>query len=256
MASQQYYYDLIKKQNQEQKDKDIADIKAQTEAQKQIITENTNAQIAETNQAYDNLQRKNELQRELNKRFFERKAAETGRTNTGFNLTQQTAAQLSAANQSAEYDRQNQKAVDTLALTMRSKITELETNQNSQINAIEKSYDQFATEQATQLYKSQFSGSGGGSANYSKGVDEPYKFVRPPQFLIEMMSSNDITSEQKYNRLKLEYEMGTLDDEQMAYLIELSNMTDSRVESAIPFLLRPVARIASGIKRGVKKISG
>lgn len=151
MASQEYYYNLIKKQQEAQKNKDIADIKAQTDAQKKIVEENYNSEVGNTAEAYDILHRKNAVQKELNQRHIERKAAEMGLTDSGFNRTQQTAAQLSYANQSAEYSRQEQKAVDTLAATMRAKITELETNQNTNINSIERAYDQSATEQATKL---------------------------------------------------------------------------------------------------------
>lgn len=152
MASQQYYYDLIKKQSQEQMNKDIADIKAQAEANKTMTTDAYKAQIADTNESYNELHRKNEQQRLLNQRYIERKAAEMGLTDSGFNRTQLTASQLAYSNQQGEYFRQQQKAVDTLAMTMKNKILELETAKNTNINAIEKSYDQYATEQATKLY--------------------------------------------------------------------------------------------------------
>ena len=153
MASQEYYYNLFKNQNKEQLDKDIADINSQYDASEKIVKDNYNAQIAEANDSYIDLHRKNETQRLLNQRYIERKAAEMGLTDSGFNRTQQTAAQLGYTTAQSDYFMQQQKAVDTLALAMNSKLTELATERNTDINNTYRAYDESATKYANELYK-------------------------------------------------------------------------------------------------------
>ena len=152
MASQEYYYNLVKKQTEEQKKKDIANINKITDANKKLVEDSYGAQISDTNASYEELHKKNEAQRLLNQRYVERKASEMGLTDSGFNRTQQTASQLAYSNQQGNLLRDQQKAVDTLALAMRTKTTELDMERNNSLNSIENSYNQYAIEQAEKLY--------------------------------------------------------------------------------------------------------
>ena len=148
-----------------QNDKQI--INANADANIKNITNNYNTQIADTNKSYENAFQQNELQVKLNERHLERKAAEMGLTDSGLNRTQLTANQLSYANQKGEISRQKQKAVDTLAATMRSKITEVNTNRNNQIAQIDSAlnndlaqmdldYASAARQQATDIYNAEY----------------------------------------------------------------------------------------------------
>ncbi len=153
-----------KKQTAES-DKQIVNTNADTSIKS--ITDGYNTQIADTEESYENAFQRNELQVKLNERYLERKAAEMGLTDSGMNRTQMTANQLSYANQKGELTRQRQKAVDTLAAAMRSKITEVDTNRNNQIAQIDSTlnndlaqmdldYASDARQRATDTYNAEY----------------------------------------------------------------------------------------------------
>lgn len=139
-------------------------INTKYDGQKQTLQENYDAGVANTNEAYDDAFRKNEIQVNLNERYLERKAAEMGLTDSGLNRTQMTANQLSYANQKGELTRQRQKAIDTLAATMRAKMTDINNNQtadiaevdmnlNTSIAQMKSDNQKWASEQASEMVK-------------------------------------------------------------------------------------------------------
>ena len=172
--SQQEIYDEYYKQGEKDKNelinakKDTAKsdeetIKAYADASVQAITDGYNADVAETTESYESAFRENDIQVKLNERYLERKAAEMGLTDSGMNRTQMTANQISYANQKGALTAQKQKAIDTLAATMRSKITEVETkrddslaqvksNLNNDIAQINADYSSSVREQAAETY--------------------------------------------------------------------------------------------------------
>lgn len=192
MKTYDEYVDDVRKQQQDQKDKDIANQKALYEANKTVVTDTYNAQIADTNDSYGDLHRKNETQRLLNQRYIERKAAEMGLTDSGFNRTQQTASQLAYSNQQGEYFRQQQKAVDTLALTMKNKLTELETTMNTNINAIEEGYEKSAIQTGAEMYNTALKLEEEAKVNYQNKVND----------LSSTMMDDDISLNEKYSVLQ------------------------------------------------------
>ena len=101
------------------------------------ITDAYNTQIADVNEGYNEAFNRNEVQKVLNERYLERKAAEIGLTDSGMNRTQLTANQLSPANQQGRLDAALQKDVNTLAAAMRAKITEVNTNRNNSLAQID-----------------------------------------------------------------------------------------------------------------------
>ena len=117
-----------------------------------LIEDNYGTQIADAKAAYDPLFRQNEIQRAVNERYLERRAAEMGLTDSGLSRTQQTANRLSYSNQNAEYMRQRQKAVDTLKAAMDAKILEQNTNLNSNIAGIKTTYADKRTADAVSMY--------------------------------------------------------------------------------------------------------
>ena len=149
-------YEKIKKQTSKNyADSEAAAIQAAKDAANaniKLIEDNYGTQIADAKAAYDPLFRQNEIQRAVNERFLERKAAEMGLTDSGLSRTQQTANQLSYANQNAEYMRQRQKAVDTLKAAMDAKILEQNTNLNTNIAGIKTSYADKRTADAVSMY--------------------------------------------------------------------------------------------------------
>lgn len=119
-------------------------------AQTQKNTINTNAdtaiksaeeyygkQEADTRADYEDKFQSNEVQRVLNERYIARKAAEMGLTDSGLNRTQQTAVQLSYANQKGDLERQRQKAIDTLAAALTAEKTEINTQRNNKLSEID-----------------------------------------------------------------------------------------------------------------------
>lgn len=117
-----------------------------------LIEDNYGTQIADAKAAYDPLFRQNEIQRAVNERYLERRAAEMGLTDSGLSRTQQTANRLSYSNQNAEYMRQRQKAVDTLKAAMDAKILEQNTNLNTNIAGIKTTYADKRTADAVSMY--------------------------------------------------------------------------------------------------------
>ncbi len=132
--------------------------KAQTElidSQIGTVKDNYNQKIADTNESYETAAQKNAVQKMINERQLAERMANLGLTDSGLNRTQQTAVQLSYANQSGELSRQRQKAIDNLAAAMTSEITGLENQKATKLAAIDEKYSTTAAEQATKLYNNE-----------------------------------------------------------------------------------------------------
>jgi hypothetical protein len=134
-----YYKRLYKTGEKELKDsekviRNEADtaIKAQKEAYAK--------QMSDVQEGYDSALKRNEIQRVLNERYLERKAAEMGLTDSGMNRTQITANQLSYANQKGILDANMQKDINTLAAAMNAKISEIETTRDANISNARNTY--------------------------------------------------------------------------------------------------------------------
>ncbi len=154
MASLESFKKDAKKAYAESEARDIAAAEKMYDAQKQTVEDNYNTQIADTEVSYEDAFKSNDVQRQLNERYLERKASELGLTDSGMSRTQQTAVQLSYANQRGSLNAQKQKAIDTLAQTMRAKMTEIETNRISAVETIRSDYDDKATTQAVSMWES------------------------------------------------------------------------------------------------------
>jgi hypothetical protein len=90
---------------------------------------------------------------------------------------------------------------------MRAKITELETNQNTNINSIERAYDQSATEQASKLYEADVAAAAKAQAarisaenarlrNYQSNLEKLEKYMLDGDLSVEqkekLLSSQDL----------------------------------------------------------------
>lgn len=122
------------------------------DTQKKNVQNLYQGQIRDTVSSYENALRSNETQRFLNSRAIERRMAEMGLTDSGLNRTQQTAVQLSAANNQGEIQRQRQAAVDTLARTMASDISAIEAERAAKEQSIRSGYTSEADSHAVSLY--------------------------------------------------------------------------------------------------------
>lgn len=112
-------------------------VNAGADASAKTIKDYYATEEADTREAYEDKLQSNEVQRVLNERYIARKAAEMGLTDSGLNRTQQTAVQLSYANQKGDLEQQRQKAVETLAAAMQAKLTEVETKRNADLTSID-----------------------------------------------------------------------------------------------------------------------
>ncbi len=136
------YYKQYDDENLENKNKQIAAVNETAAKNKQTITDNYNAQINEAETQYDDQYRINAVQKLINERQVAESMANAGLTNSGLNRTQQTAVQLSYANNKAQLDRQKQSAIDNLNREMNAYLTEVETSASSSIASIEDTYNQ------------------------------------------------------------------------------------------------------------------
>jgi hypothetical protein len=164
------------------------------------------------------LNKKNEAQRLLNQRYIERKAAEMGLTDSGFNRTQLTASQLAYSNQQGNIMRDQQKAVDTLATAMRSQLAELDMKRNTSLNDLDRSYNQYAIEQANNLYEADVKAAASANSAIIKAAEAQQKARRDTiKYLESKILSKDLSIEQKADMIRY----ADLDQEGFDYLIDL-----------------------------------
>ena len=139
------YYDEFLKATKADAEKQKAALTEKYNLQEQIVNDQFNDQAASLDEEYEQLQRNNEIQRHINERQIRENMANMGLEKSGLNLTQQTALQLSSANNSANISKQKQKAVESLALAIRQQISTIKQNRISSEAAIDESYSNAAT---------------------------------------------------------------------------------------------------------------
>ena len=117
------------------------------------VQNNYSAQIAEAEQAYDDQHRVNAVQKLINEAEVAESMANNGLTDSGLNRTQQTAVQLSYANNRAKLDLQKRKAVEGLTREMNAYLTDIETGATSDIASLRDTYNQRRTAYAETQYQ-------------------------------------------------------------------------------------------------------
>lgn len=143
--------------------KNIDTINTNYDAAEKKVVDNYNLGVDEVNQDAADQRRAQQVQRIVNERVVTERMANLGLTDSGLNRSQQTGIQLSYANNVSKINQNQQKAIDTLAATMRasmsdlsleraSKITEVETNRDNAIAQNNTAFNQWAQAQATSLY--------------------------------------------------------------------------------------------------------
>ncbi len=125
------------------------------DVQKEQTQQYYDGQMKDTKDEYRDLYRKNETQKYLDSRFIERRAAEMGSTDSGLNRSQQTAVALSHANQQGKLQRQEQKAIDTLAAAMTAKLTEIDTNKAAAEQSIRSGYEKVINDNAVDMFEAE-----------------------------------------------------------------------------------------------------
>lgn len=110
------------------------------------------AQAEKAGKSYEDSYRENAVQKLINERQVAENMANLGLTNSGLNRTQQTAVQLSYANQKANIDRQKQSDIEDINLSRTQALDTIEQNRLSSAASIDQEYDNLVNETATTNY--------------------------------------------------------------------------------------------------------
>jgi len=111
-----------------------------------------NEQIDLADKAYSDEYRVNAVQKEINKRAIAEDMANMGLTDSGLNRTQQTAVQLSYANQNANIDKTRQQQIDAFKREMTNQLATIEQNRLGALANVKNEYNKLNTEQGTSAY--------------------------------------------------------------------------------------------------------
>lgn len=122
--------------------------------QARVLNDTYNAEISNAEKGYEDLYRENAVQKTINEREVAENMANMGLTDSGLNRTQQTAVQLSYANNRGNITRQKQAEVDYLARTLAAELSKVEQNRISDMATIDQTYDNYETSMANENYKS------------------------------------------------------------------------------------------------------
>lgn len=114
--------------------------------------------IDDTKIAYEDAYQRNAVQKLINEKQIAERNANLGLTDSGLNRTQQTAAQLSYANQKGKIDISRQSALDELNLNLTDAITTLENQKSSAERDITNDWNAYSDEQAQNEYNTKLSG--------------------------------------------------------------------------------------------------
>lgn len=152
IKSYEEYVEEARKQGQAQQKADEAASNAAYDVTKTNTQNTYNKQIQDTKDSYDELYRENSVQKLINEREIAENMANLGLTDSGLNRTQQTAVQLSYANQKGKLDTSRQKAVDSLASELAAKISEIESNKALAAENIRSNYEKQYASTAANMY--------------------------------------------------------------------------------------------------------
>lgn len=149
------YINAAKNKNAANKQADIDTINAGDDSQIENTKAAIDKQIGDTKAAYEAAYQKNAVQKLINEKQIAERNANLGLTDSGLNRTQQTAAQLSYANQKGNIDVARQGALDELGLQLTDAVTTLQNQKASDVRNAENQWDTLSTEQGANAYNTQ-----------------------------------------------------------------------------------------------------
>ena len=158
--------------------------------EKKRVSDEYGTVIEKTKASYEDEFKKNDLQRILDERYLERRAAEMGLESSGMNRTGQTALAISYANRKGALERTRSEAVDALAAELRLKIDDIESRRRTAGRQIEASYENAAQESALKLYKARTSAA-------EAQEEREQKALSAAGGLIPKLSDTDITDKER-----------------------------------------------------------
>ena len=115
-------------------------------------------QIEQKESEYADSYQKNAVQKLINEKQIAERNANLGLTDSGLNRTQQTAAQLSYANQKGKIDLARQSALDNLSFAMTDAITTLKNQKAASSRDITNKWNDYADTQAQNIYNTKYNG--------------------------------------------------------------------------------------------------
>lgn len=135
-----------------QKQQALKDLNALYQNQANTVTSQYDTEIGNANTAYEDQYRENAVQKLINERQVAENMANLGLTDSGLNRTQQTAVQLSYANQKGAIDRAKQAQIDALTQQKAQNLATIEQNRLAGQNEINQYYSDLAARNATSAY--------------------------------------------------------------------------------------------------------
>lgn len=136
-------------------DKDINAIKNSYKTKISNTENEYDAAIDEAKIGYEDLYRENEVQKYINEKKIAENMANMGLTDSGLNRTQQTAVQLSYANQKNKLDTDKQKAINDISFELAKKVASYKSDMETDIATTESTYQQNWQNNAMDLYNEQ-----------------------------------------------------------------------------------------------------
>lgn len=132
--------------------RDVDASNATHKSQADTLTALYEGQMAESGAEYDDLERQNAVQKLINEREVAENMANLGLTDSGLNRTQQTAVQLSAANNSAKIAREKQAMYNAFKRELTSRLADNEASRASAEASIRSGYEKQAMDAAVSSY--------------------------------------------------------------------------------------------------------
>lgn len=134
------------------KSEDLSVIESNRKKTIDATTDTYNTSISNVNTSYADQYERNAVQKYINEKQIAEKNANLGLTNSGLNRTQQTAVQLSYANQRGKIDLEKQNAINTLEKELASAVATInQESDNAKLN-IEQYYTQLNNANAQNMY--------------------------------------------------------------------------------------------------------
>lgn len=148
----QEYIEEAKKQTDTSRNRDIATINSSADAAIKSANDTYNKSVEDTVAAYEGEYERNAVQKLINEKQIAERNANLGLIDSGLNRTQQTAAQLSYANQKGNIDIAKRQALDKLSGDLAAYVTDINNQRESNKLSVNQLYDQQNNTMATEAY--------------------------------------------------------------------------------------------------------
>lgn len=162
--------------------RDVDASNATHKKQADTLTALYEGQMAESGAEYDELERQNAVQKLINERDVAENMANLGLTDSGLNRTQQTAVQLSAANNSAKIAREKQAMYNAFKRELTSRLADNEASRASAEASIRSGYEKQAMDAAVSSYNTDVDA---WQKNYEAGLKAAQEAAKKASYVIQ-----------------------------------------------------------------------